>query len=60
MRWFDRERELIRLRVAMGMMAEASHADAREYEGMATRLRELTARVRDLEYEREAWRMDQK
>jgi hypothetical protein len=55
-RWFDRERELIRLRVAMGMMSEARQSDAREHAEMFQRCRELAERVRQLEVERDAWR----
>lgn len=42
-RWLDRERELVALRNAVGMMAEARRADAREYHEMVdARLRSLT------------------
>jgi hypothetical protein len=34
LRIFNREREMVRLRVAMGMMSEARQSDAREYEEM--------------------------
>lgn len=33
-RWFNREREIIALRNAVGMMSEARRADAAEYEQM--------------------------
>ncbi|MDA8521993.1 hypothetical protein [Acidovorax sp. NCPPB 4044] len=52
-RWLDRERELLSLRNAVGMMSEARRADAAEYHAMvagheqvradAQRLRWLTA-----------------
>lgn len=42
-RWLDRERELISLRNAVGMMSEARRADAAEYHAMAESNRELRA-----------------
>lgn len=55
-RWFDRERELVRLRVTVGMMAEARQGDAAEYHEFFERSRFLSERVRQLEEERDAWR----
>lgn len=42
-RWFDREREIVTLRNAVGMMAEARRSDAAEYHEM----REALIRLRD-------------
>jgi hypothetical protein len=56
LRIFDREREMIRLRVAMGMMSEARQSDASEYREMREGARLLSERVRQLEEERAAWR----
>ncbi len=56
LRAFDREREMIRLRVAMGMMSEARQSDAREYHETFEECRRLNERVRQLEEERAAWR----
>lgn len=39
-RWLDRERELVSLRNAVGMMSEARRADAREYAEMQAGNRE--------------------
>ena len=50
-RWLDRERELISLRNAVGMMSEARRADAAEYHEMLDsnrRLRMDAARLRYL------------
>ncbi len=55
-RWFDRERELIRMRVAMGMMAEARQNDADEYHAMIEHSRRLAEKLHALEIERDAWR----
>lgn len=55
-RWFDRERELIRLRVTFGMMSEARRRDAAEYREMSEQCRVLAERVKQLEHERDAWR----
>lgn len=44
-RWIDRERELIALRNAVGMMAEARRADAAEYDEMRESNRNLRARI---------------
>jgi hypothetical protein len=38
-RWIDRERELVSLRNAVGMMSEARRADAAEYHQMVEALR---------------------
>lgn len=40
-RWLDRERELVSLRNAVGMMSEARRADAAEYEDMVELNREM-------------------
>ena len=56
LRIFDREREMIRLRVAMGMMSEARQSDAAEYQEMREGARRLVEQVRKLEEERAAWR----
>ena len=56
LRIFDSEREMIRLRVAMGMMSEARQSDAAEYREAFDRCRELSERVRQLEHERDEWR----
>lgn len=42
-RWLDRERELVSLRNAVGMMSEARRADATEYHAMVASIRELRA-----------------
>lgn len=42
-RWLDRERELISLRNAVGMMSEARRADADEWQQMRDLNRELRA-----------------
>lgn len=42
-RWLDRERELISLRNAVGMMSEARRADAEEWHQMRDLNRELRA-----------------
>lgn len=42
-RWLDRERELISLRNAVGMMSEARRADAAEWHDMRELNRELRA-----------------
>lgn len=42
-RWFDREREIVTLRNAVGMMSEARRSDAAEYHEM----REGISRLRD-------------
>lgn len=42
-RWLDRERELLSLRNAVGMMSEARRADAAEYEAMLEGGREVRA-----------------
>lgn len=55
-RWFDRERELVRLRVAFGMMSEARQRDAAEYREMSERCRALNEQVKQLEHERDVWR----
>jgi hypothetical protein len=44
-RWLDRERELVALRNAVGMMAEARRADAREYHDMVDALRQRRAEI---------------
>lgn len=44
-RWMDRERELVSLRNAVGMMAEARRADSREYHGMVDALRQRRAEI---------------
>lgn len=48
-RWVDRERELISLRNAVGMMSEARRADAAEYHEMAAALRQAHDRIHVLE-----------
>jgi hypothetical protein len=48
-RWFDRERELVALRNAVGMMSEARRADAREYHDMVDALRRQRAQIETLE-----------
>ena len=48
-RFFDRERELMSLRSAVGMMSEARKSDADEYHKMANALREARARIHVLE-----------
>ena len=42
-RWLDRERELVSLRNAVGMMSEARRADAAEWHDMRNLNRELRA-----------------
>lgn len=42
-RWIDREREIVCLRNAVGMMAEARRADANEYHEMLELNREMRA-----------------
>lgn len=42
-RWLDRERELVSLRNAVGMMSEARRADAAEWHDMRDMNRELRA-----------------
>lgn len=42
-RWMDRERELVSLRNAVGMMSEARRADAAEYHEMRELNREMRA-----------------
>ncbi|HCZ16789.1 MAG TPA: hypothetical protein DHV85_19830 [Candidatus Accumulibacter sp.] len=42
-RWLDRERELVSLRNAVGMMSEARRADAAEYHDMRELNREMRA-----------------
>ncbi len=42
-RWLDRERELVSLRNAVGMMSEARRADATEYHAMVASIGELRA-----------------
>lgn len=42
-RWLDRERELVSLRNAVGMMSEARRADAAEWHDMCELNRELRA-----------------
>ena len=42
-RWLDRERELVSLRNAVGMMSEARRADAAEWHDMRDLNRELRA-----------------
>lgn len=42
-RWLDRERELVSLRNAVGMMSEARRADAAEYHAMVASIGELRA-----------------
>ncbi len=42
-RWLDRERELVSLRNAVGMMSEARRADAAEYHEMRELNREMRA-----------------
>lgn len=42
-RWLDRERELVSLRNALGMMSEARRADAAEWHDMRDLNRELCA-----------------
>ncbi len=42
-RWLDRERELVSLRNAVGMMSEARRADAAEYHDMFELNREARA-----------------
>lgn len=44
-RWLDRERELVALRNAVGMMSEARRADAREYHEMVDALRRQRAQL---------------
>jgi hypothetical protein len=60
LRWFDRERELVRLRITCGMMSEARKADAAEYHEMLESSRANHARMKErieqLEHERDAWR----
>lgn len=41
LRWLNRERELISLRNAVGMMSEARKADAAEYDDMVEALRKV-------------------
>lgn len=48
-RWIDRERELISLRNAVGMMGEARRADAAEYHAMALTLQSTRERLTRLE-----------
>lgn len=48
-RFFDRERELMSLRSAVGMMSEARKSDAFEYHQMAEALREARAKIHILE-----------
>ncbi|TAK82095.1 MAG: hypothetical protein EPO20_22655 [Betaproteobacteria bacterium] len=55
-RWFDRERELIRLRVTFGLISEARRRDAAEYREMHEQCRALNERVKQLEHERDVWR----
>lgn len=47
--WFDRERELLSLRNAVGMMSEARRADTAEYHQMADALRKARNRINQLE-----------
>jgi len=42
-RWLDRERELVSLRNAVGMMSEARRADAAEWQDMRDLNREMRA-----------------
>lgn len=49
-RWLDRERELVSLRNAVGMMSEARRADAAEYDAMETANRELRADAKRLRW----------
>lgn len=44
-RWVDRERELISLRNAVGMMSEARRADAAEYHEMVAALRSTREQI---------------
>jgi LPS O-antigen subunit length determinant protein (WzzB/FepE family) len=46
-RWIDRERELISLRNAVGMMSEARRNDAAEYHDMAMNLRLMREEMRE-------------
>ena len=49
-RWLDRERELVSLRNAVGMMSEARRADAAEWQDMRDVSREMLADVRRLRW----------
>lgn len=46
LRWIDREREIVSLRNAVGMMSEARRADAAEYHLMQSANRRITERAR--------------
>jgi hypothetical protein len=48
-RWIDRERELISLRNAVGMMSESRRGDMEEYDSMADALRRARDRIHLLE-----------
>lgn len=48
-RWLDRERELIALRNAVGMMAEARRSDAHEYHQMADVIRKQRGQLEMLQ-----------
>jgi hypothetical protein len=48
-RWIDRERELISLRNAVGMMSEARGLDMEEYDAMSHALRQARDRIHILE-----------
>ena len=47
-RWIDREREIVSLRNAVGMMSEARRADAAEYHDMAAANRKAFAENRKI------------
>lgn len=49
-RWLDRERELVSLRNAVGMMSEARRSDADEYQQMVNVTREMRADVVRLQW----------
>jgi hypothetical protein len=49
-RWLDRERELLSLRNAVGMMSEARRVDAAEYTKMVEMLRGMRADARRLRW----------
>ena len=46
LRWLDREREIVSLRNAVGMMSEARRADAAEYHELLNANRRLAERAR--------------
>lgn len=49
-RWLDRERELVSLRNAVGMMSEARRADAADWHDMLALNREMRADARRLRW----------